>query len=44
MRCILLIIAIINIGFIQAKSNNVDELPIGLTENEKNNINIISCW
>ena len=41
MRYIIFIIAIINIGFIQAKSNNVDELPIGLTEHEKNNINII---
>ena len=41
MRYILFIIAIINIGFIQAKSNNIDELPIGLTEHEKNNINII---
>ena len=41
MRYILFIIAIINIGFIQAKLNNIDELPIGLTEHEKNNINII---
>ena len=40
MRYILLIIAMINIGFIQANSNNIDELPIGLTEHEKNNINI----
>ena len=41
MRYILFIIAIINIGIIQANTNNIDELPIGLTENEKNNINII---
>ena len=41
MRYILSIIAIINIVFIHADSNDQGELPIGLTEHEKNNINII---
>ena len=41
MRCKLLIVALINISFIHSESNITDELPIGLTDYEKNNINVI---
>ena len=41
MRCKLVLVALINISFIQSGSNIYDELPIGLTDYEKNNINVI---
>jgi len=41
MRFNLILIALINIHFLNAKSNDIQELPIGLTQDEKNNIDLI---
>ena len=41
MRFNLILIALINTYFLNAKSNDIQELPIGLTQEEKNNIDLI---
>ena len=41
MRFNLILIALINIHFLNAKSKDTQELPIGLTQDEKNNIDLI---